>query len=358
MANKKQQTQASLMKFRRTPSAGGTSTSTTEGEGSEPRFLTTDTSLTHVVTMIGLRCCRRLTVDIEREKRLLFYFCLIVFGGIVGDFAPILCKAFMPIRTDKSSYVNQYFVKIGWFWTLVLMVPFIAMTSEVMSSFVSKEEAIKKESGDESHDHGNENNKSSKMKKIKYIIFRLLSKDTARMIVNTIVWYVSVNSFVSIEKSVGSCSLSSVTIRETCMKKGGSWTGFDISGHTFLLMFSTLLMLEEVSVMIGWEHPFGNHLKEKNQVFTKTLRVGPNKQFVTFEKLSTFIRINFIFVTFFILVWDFMLIQTALFYHTMIQKAAAGLWAALSWFVLYKIVFRLDFLQGFIRPPSRPFMEP
>jgi hypothetical protein len=306
--------------------------------------------------MIFLRLCRGVTVDIQIEKRMAAYFAVIVMGGIFADVAPIVCRAIVPpfLRTEKDSILNQYFVKIGWFWTFSLTLPFIAMTSEVMSNYVSKEQAIKN-AGDEP-DHKNEN--QTTLEKFKSLLLKIITRDTARMVFNTFVWYISVNSFVNIEKVYGSCTLSAAAAsRDTCVKKGGSWTGFDISGHTFLLMFSSLLMLEETSVMIGWETPFGLHLNKQHQHFQKNLKIGGSKQFLTFQKLSTFIRINFALITILILIWDFMLMQTALFYHTMIQKAAAGLWAAFSWFVLYKIIYRLDFLQMIIRPPSRPFME-
>lgn len=347
MAGKKQNTQANLLKFRRTPSAAGTSQ---DGEAIEQKFLTTDTSLGNVVTMIFLRLCRRVTIDIQTEKRLAVYFALIVFGGILSDFAPIVCKALVPafIRTGKDSILNQYFVKIGWFWTFTFTLPFIAMTSEVMSNYVSKEQAMS--------NSGDEPNSKNKEGTLKSYLLKLITRDTARMVVNTIVWYISVNSFVNIEKVYGSCTVTAAS-RDTCVKKGGSWSGFDISGHTFLLMFSTLLMLEETSIMIGWETPFGHHLNRQNQHFEKSLKIGPSKQYLSFQKLSTFIRLNFVLITLLMFIWDFMLMQTALFYHTMIQKAAAGLWAAFSWFVLYKVVYRLSFLQAIIRPPSRPFME-
>ena len=343
--------QSNLLKFRRKPPAATTSNQTSgDGEQVEPKFLTTDTSLGHVFMMIVLRICRLITVDVKMEKRLLVIFAFIMIGGILSDFAPVLCRALMPIRTGKDSILNQYFVKIGWLWTLLLTCPFIFMTSAVMSGFMSKNEAVSRSR------NPSPEKPLTPYDRVKDVVSHLLSKNMCRMIVNSVVWYYTIHGFVSIEKSYGSCSGATSNSPEVCVKAGGKWTGFDISGHTFLLLFSTLLMLEEISVMVGWE-PFGHHLNAQNQQYTKSLKIGSCRQFLLFDKFALAIRVNFILITILTVIWQFMLIQTVFFYHTMIQKAIAGLWATLCWTLLYKFLYRIDFLMPFIRPPSRPYME-
>ena len=361
MGNKKQNNaQASLLKFRgKTKMTASTSSSSTgEKEPLEQKFLTTDTSVTHVLSMIVLRICRLVTVDVRIEKRVLILFVFIVVGGILSDFAPVVCRAIMPIRTAKESILNQYFVKIGWFWTFILTTPFIMMTSAVMSAFVKKEDAIRRHSsGMSGDDSANKNEESSHVTTLKTILSHLLSKDVRRMYVNTAVWYLTIYGFVSIERSYGSCTGSSKSSAfESCVRSGGKWNGFDISGHTFLLMFSILIMLEEMSVMIGWE-PFGDYLNSQNQHYNKVLQIGSMRQFIVFDKLAVAIRINFVLMTLLTLLWHFMLIQTVLFYHTMIQKAIAGIWAAATWFLLYQGIYRIDVITSLIRPPSRPYRE-
>lgn len=396
--------QASLLKFRRKASAMATSSE----EAIEPGYLTTDTSFSHVVTMIVLRICRKYVLDPSMFKRLLCYFVLIVFGGIVADFAPILVRAFMPVRTAKDGILNQYFVKLGWAWTLALVVPFVTMTSQVMSTFVSKDEAdALKESqvlvsagpsgspryntrstsrlsssnvttvdGDVQVNASGDSEEPSKMSKAITLFFKVasfaLNKDVMRIVVNTVIWYISVNSMVSIERNYGSCSTSPLATgtgaksagglfiasnsKRDCTSKGGIWTGWDISGHTFLLMFSVLLLIEETSIMDGWE-PFGHHLNAENQRFTKELKIGSHRQFNSFNYYCAFIRVNFILITLLIILWEFMLMQTALFYHTMVQKAIAAVWATISWFVLYRIVYPSRYVQPFIRSPNKPAIE-
>lgn len=345
MAKSKSNAQANLLKFR--GKSFSSSQTSGDGEAPEPKFLTTDTSLGHVVMMIVLRICRYITVDIKMEKRVLAIFAFIVMGGILCDHAQIVCRALMPIRTAKDSILNQYFVKIGWFWTIVLTCPFIAMTSAVMSGFMTREQAISRSRNPEPK------REETTSDKVKAVLSHLLSRNMCRMIVNTLVWYFTIHGFLSIEKSWGTCTGASTSSPEVCLKSGGKWSGFDISGHTFLLLFSTLLMLEEISVMVGWE-PFGHHLNAQNQQYVKSLKIGSSRQFLLFDKWALAIRLNFILITILTVIWQFMLIQTVLFYHTMMQKAVAGLWAAVCWTLLYKFFYRIDL---FIRPPSKPYME-
>lgn len=346
---------ASLLNFRRRQSGGMSGSSnngdenSVQGKQESFKYLTTDTSLGHVLTMIVLRICRKITIDVPLRFRFLYYFCLIMFGGILSDFAPVFCRAIMPIRTSKGNVLNVYFVKIGWGWTLALLSPFVLMTSSIIHLQSSKNEG------------------SSKQDKIVSFCRKVFIKDLTRIVICTLVWYFSVNLFVSIESVYGSCSAPSMngTTSQTvtgkfaskgsCSREGYIWSGFDISGHTFLLMFSILTILEESGIMSGWE-PFGSTLKGLQQHEQKTKR-SDNKQYIIFERYSVFIRILFILLTLLLLIWDFMLIQTVLFYHTMIQKAVAGIWSVTLWFICYRIIFPSPFLSSIVRAPSKPSVQ-
>lgn len=361
---------ANLLNFRRRPSANsgmvssGSSNNVDEpSSGKNFKYLTTDTSLGHVLTMIVLRICRKITIDIPLKFRFLYYFCLIIFGGILSDFAPTFCRAIMPIRTSKGNILNVYFVKIGWGWTLLLLSPFIVMTSSILN--------IDSKSGNTCNSsEGRNTNKQDKLGQVisilKLILRKVLTKDLTRIVVCTLVWYFSVNLFVSIESVYGSCSISSnatalqpVTSKfpskNLCSKQGYIWSGFDISGHTFLLMFSILTIIEEAGIMSGWE-PFGTSLKGLQQHEQKTKKTD-HQQFVVFERYSIFIRLLFVLLTILVLIWDFMLIQTVLFYHTMIQKAIAGIWSVSIWFVCYRIMFPLPLLSFIVRAPTKPSVQ-
>lgn len=63
------------------------------------------------------------------------------------------------------------------------------------------------------------------------------------------------HSFVRVERHTSRCEHhhSHFGTRDECHSGGGQWLpGFDISGHTFLLIYSALLLSEEASAYRNW----------------------------------------------------------------------------------------------------------
>lgn len=55
--------------------------------------------------------------------------------------------------------------------------------------------------------------------------------------------------FVNFERMTGHCHGSEISSRSSCREDGGKWVpGFDISGHCFILIYSSLMICEEVSL--------------------------------------------------------------------------------------------------------------
>lgn len=71
-------------------------------------------------------------------KRLLAYFSLIIIAGLVRDFLLASPSSPLPIsvlewinlnlRTHKRNFLNLYFVKLGWLWTFISLIPFFLYT--------------------------------------------------------------------------------------------------------------------------------------------------------------------------------------------------------------------------------------
>lgn len=169
-------------------------------------------------------------------------------------------------KLDKRNLLNQWFVKLGWFWTNIFTLPIIFITTKS-----NDKEAV--------------------------------SKTIFRIITCTILWYTSVNLFQYIDDA----------------------TGFDISGHTFLLMFSNLLITSELKLL---ESKLAKNRREKEILGAKSA----GDQFIFPESKIGKFKISLLVLT---LLWDFMLIQTALYYHTIIQKVIAAIWAIGSWYLLH-----------------------
>ena len=181
--------------------------------------------------------------------RIPIYSCLIIVCSLIGvpdDY-----------KIDKRNILNMWFVKIGWFWTSTLMLPLV---------FASI--------------------KTDNKQNVSLAIFRV--------ILSTLLWYLSVNLFQFID----------------------DMTGFDISGHTFLLTFSNLLITSEMR--------HSEKLDELVNVKTDTA-ISAHHIRLPLMLLSS--------------LWDFMLLQTALFYHTILQKSIALVWAIGSWYLVHTIFY-------------------
>lgn len=158
-------------------------------------------------------------------------------------------------KIDKRNILNQWFVKLGWFWTSALTLPFIFAN-------IKMEDRLD------------------------------VSRATFRFIMSTIFWYMSTNLFQLLDDA----------------------TGFDISGHTFLLVFSNLLITSEMK------------LSDTSSTDKRDSLVLP-------------MRVSLLVLT---SLWDFMLIQTALYYHTILQKLIAAMWAIGSWYMLHILFYEKD----------------
>lgn len=156
-------------------------------------------------------------------------------------------------KIDKRNILNQWFVKLGWFWTTALLLPL---------SFSSI--------------------KSSDRDGVAQAIFRVIT--------STLIWFVSVGTFQFFDTA----------------------TGIDISGHTFLMIFSNLLISSELSISNSGDND--HYVSEHKPKFILSLRI-----------LTA--------------LWDFMLIQTALYYHTILQKLIAAIWAFGSWYVMHILFY-------------------
>ena len=147
--------------------------------------------------------------------KLALYWFVVVVGSFIHDFLPLPQSYF----SNKRNVLNVYFVKFGWGWTLLLLIPFISFTSSVYTSLNPL----------------------------------AILKHLSRMAVATCGWYIWVNLFVYIEELTGFCEGEETLIsKRSCYQEGFYWNGFDISGHCFLLIYSALVISEELQPKLYW----------------------------------------------------------------------------------------------------------
>ncbi|EMP28717.1 Fat storage-inducing transmembrane protein 2 [Chelonia mydas] len=163
---------------------------------------------------------------------------------------------------------GSYFVKLAWAWTFWLLLPFIAITNYYLS------------------------------RNVLGVLRRL-----GTLLVGTVVWYVCTSLFLRIEDFTGNCYKSpalDVLFQEhpskwQCRQGGGFWNGFDISGHSFLLTYCALMIVEEMAVL---------HVLNTDR--SPRLHVVVNALFVALSFLT--------------LIWVWMFFCTAVYFHDFSQK--------------------------------------
>lgn len=235
------------------------------------------------------------------------YMLTLVVCSLMRDFNIVNERFFF---ANKGNFLNVYFVKLGWFWTLLVSTPFVIMTSIVYTGF----------------------NKA------------IIRNSLIRLVIATLSWFIFTSAFEYIDAITGKCTLPKLRTKNACRSGNHEWIyGFDISGHTFILMHSLFLMLEEVKIYTQWEEMKKklNDLAKKNEFTPSTERMN-----YWFNLLTPYIRLNFFMMASLALLWEIMLLCTFMYFHTIMHKLVAAFFAIIIWFVTYKSWYSLDLSPG------------
>lgn len=315
------------MKFRTTTvtavDPGGTSNGDGGGGGGGTRPLAEAASVSHVLGMMVVHLSRKIIYGVDISHKVGVYIIGTLVLSVVSDF------------TSKSTHYlarpdnlfNLYFVKFSWGWTLLLTSGFVFVTSRAYSC-----------------------GRSAVMK-----------NQFMRLIVATGVWYGLTGVFLFVEESSGICNVTKFLNKAECLAGGFRWKGFDISGHCFLLTFSSLFVIEEAKAYLGWERIKDMIRNEEHRRLNTDMLIRGKDGDSVLSKLSLdeflhlrkhyttltpFVRALFCGLAALVLLWDVMLICTALFFHIMIEKVVATCAAVLTWFVLYRGIYVHDWSPG------------
>lgn len=271
-------------------------------------------SVLEVLILMIVHLCKKI-LFFDTNLKIAIYLGALFLLSLIGDVVTFPKTYFS--RSD--NVFNQYFVKIGWFWTLFLIVPYVLLTSYTTCC-------------------GNR---------------RLIAtRHLPRLLIATICWYTWTTLFNIIETKYGKCNVKIYTDKITCLKNGHFWNGFDISGHCFILIYSSLIMIEETKAIKGWER-IKDHIRDElysRSMNEKTISVNPlrnlNKNELailkkSYEKFTPYVRALIIAVTGLQILWDIMLVSTIMYYHIMVEKFVSGVIAVLTWFITYRIWYTL-----------------
>ncbi len=155
-----------------------------------------------------------------------------------------------------------------------------------------------------------------------------------RSVIANCLWFTFTSIFEYVDITTGKCTNKKFLTKRECKSSKHEWIGFDISGHTFILMHSLFYLLEEIKIFYIWENIKNDIRKEDDKLNEKQIRVK-----YWYNKLTPFIKINFVIISLFTLLWEIMLLSTFLYFHTILHKVLAAFMAIICWFLTYKTYY-------------------
>ncbi|KAK5609828.1 fat storage-inducing transmembrane protein 2 [Crenichthys baileyi] len=205
--------------------------------------------------------------------------------------------------SSSKNVFNLYFVKVSWGWTLLLLTPFLLISSSV--------------------------NRGAS----------LLGQRLLSLAVATAVWYICTETFLYIEDATGACFESKTSLlatnefasKATCRRAGFHWRGQDISGHSFILTYSSLLIMEETSPMA-------------------ILRTASLPALARTVLNLLYVALNLI-----VMMWVWMFACTSVYFHHPIDKLLGTICGLLGWYLTYRYWYLKPFSPGL--PPQRQLKE-
>lgn len=282
-----------------------------EVRGTGTRPTTTPTTGREVFVMLLMHICKK-SLFYDINLKVAIYLGSLFIVSLFGDLQPFPRTYFA--RSD--NLFNVYFVKMGWAWTLLLSSPLMFMVSYTVCCGDAK---------------------------------RLVKHHLPRIIIATLFWFFWTKSFNVIENLYGRCKVRGFDNKSSCLKAGHFWNGFDISGHVFILIYSSLVLIEEARPIIGWD-TIKEHIRNEehdraagDKSITNPLRFLNDLEIQVLKKLynqyTPAIQVFFIGCAVLQLLWDVMLVCTMLYYHRMIEKLLSGMIAVGTWYVTYRVLY-------------------
>lgn len=266
-----------------------------------------------LVTMLLHLCKKSLLFDTRLKVAI---YCGVIFTiSLITDFFALPRTYFS--RSDNA--INQYFVKWGWGWLLSVIVPWVTLTAHTLGCGRRP----------------------------------VLLRHLARIAIATFAWLAWTKLFTYIETNFGRCLNTRdvhLQSKAKCLQSGRFWSGLDISGHTFILIYSSLILAEEGTSLVGWEGIKDlvmneEHTRTTTETSTSPLRNLSDSDLEFLKKahraLTPYLRGLFVAMTLQQLLWDIMLVSTVLYYHIMIEKFLGGIAAIITWYITYQWWYKL-----------------
>ncbi|XP_026189512.1 acyl-coenzyme A diphosphatase FITM2 [Mastacembelus armatus] len=206
--------------------------------------------------------------------------------SLVGSCAKELELVPQTYFSNRRNVFNVYFVKMSWGWTLLLLTPFIALCNYSFSRSMS------------------------------FLCQRLMS-----VVVATAIWYICTETFFYIEDVTGlcfeTCTMNVIkkelTSKASCKRANLYWQGYDISGHSFILSYAALFIMEETVPMAS----------------LKTASLSALPQMV--------LKLLYVALNLIMIIWVWMFSCTSVYFHDPSHKLLGTLCGLLGWYLTYRV---------------------
>lgn len=230
------------------------------------------------------------------------YWLIVVLGSFIHEFYP-LPQSYLSYR---RNVFNVYFVKFSWGWTWTLLSLLSILCTAILTSWNVVQ----------------------------------MMRHYSRLLVATLGWFALTTMFEYVEHFTGTCTGdASHNSKLTCHRNGYFWEGFDVSGHTFLLIYCCLTISEEIQVVKHLEKKIKESYNQQNPGSKGSLSFSAK---YWYKLLRPFIYVVFICTSLIMVLWEFMLVTTCIYFHTVLQKLLGAIIAIATWWGTYCYLYVQD----------------
>ncbi|XP_076034649.1 acyl-coenzyme A diphosphatase Fitm isoform X2 [Oratosquilla oratoria] len=246
---------------------------------------------------------------LDLKVRLGCYVFVSIIFSMVGNSAPIPHLDFL---TTKNSILNQVFVKQGWGWTISLVL-FFNLSCVLLQPNIKK------------------------------TLFNLM----IRVVVLTAFWFLwCMVFFPLLERRTGKCVYRGIIVqmaKRACLKEEDHvYHAFDISGHSFILIYCTLIIHDEIrKISYIWKvaGQCQDTVIARSRIEGVEDEQNPKADVEKwYWRLIPLIILLFLFLGFLTFLWDFMYVVTTVYYHSMMEKLVGSFLGVANWYVLCRHV--------------------
>ena len=261
-----------------------------------PSSLSSD--IFRIIHHIALAFCRRVIFAPPRWK-IFVYFTLILLGPFLKDVQLVPNTFSLAVRINTF---NKYVFQLGWTCFLSLLLPFVYLTSLIYT-------------------RGH---------------YGLIVRHLIRLLIATIIWYLITSVFIRVEMLTGMCQPTDDGgfQRRACRAIGQySWQ----QGHTFLYLYALLVINAEVKLYDeGWRRveEASRFSPYHSDSLSSTLNQNRLRMF------STPIDILYLALAILTILWEFLLLSTAVYFYNIFHKLLAASIAVFFWLLTYCVWFR------------------